>query len=79
MRNGTQEELDAAREDATLLPMDAKFKTKKAKGNPSDFKYGKEVWRQNENNQFLDTPSYVKVVSETDFWFVDANDLEVIK
>lgn len=81
MRNGTQEELDAARDDARLLPFNTVFK---AKGHHK-FPDGTLVVRGecegifNEDG-FGDDDSSVAMqyVDNTDYWFISAGYLEPV-
>lgn len=78
MRNGTQEELDAAREDATLLPLKTLFKTKESGGNPSGFKVGKVCYRDGGSGMDENSSGRVRLV-DGEIYYIDANDLEPIK
>ena len=75
MRNGTQEELDAAREDARLIPQKAFFMAKKANTNPSKFPIGKILVRVKDSADNEDMVR-VELLDGSDFWFVDSFDLE---
>lgn len=89
MRNGTQEELDAAREDAEKLPFDAVFITKrKEKGSLSgeadpSMPIGEKVVRGAAKGMDDFCGSYTRVafklLDNTDYWYVEALDLEPIK
>lgn len=82
MRNGTQEELDAAKDDATLLPMDARFVTNTTcqminagvivfRGAWVD---GKEVGDLSGNSDAV----AFSLDDKSDYEYVDASELEVI-
>jgi hypothetical protein len=75
MRNGTQEELDIAKNDATLLPFDAKFKTN---GFDNPFNPGEIVCRKSPS-LFEDTGSVrFMLIDGSDFWYLESSDLEPI-
>lgn len=82
MRNGTQEELDAAREDATLLPYHVSFKTV---GHPQ-FPDGEIVTRgcrvengiEIEDAMGDENEVAFKYMDGSDYWYVRADHLEVI-
>lgn len=82
MRNGTQEELDAAREDATLLPFDAIYKTRKSASSSSDMPHDMQVVRGCSAgfSDLCGTNISVafRLLDATDYWYVSASDLEVI-
>ena len=83
MRNGTQAELDAAREDATKLPFDAKFILKicetRDKGFASvlGFKDGDEVWRLDKIMSDAESIS-IQNSSKEGVYYVSTYELEVI-
>ena len=78
MRNGTQEELDAAREDARLIPMDTFFKIKVAP--PSTIlDVGTQVIRSKGLlGDDVGSVSMSNAVENVGFYY-SANDLESIK
>lgn len=80
MRNGTQEELDAAREDATKLPFDAVFRSKFV-GNVShpDLPDGVLVTRGNINAGYCDENEVAfSLLDYSDYWYMSAVELEPI-
>lgn len=81
MRHGTQEELDAAKDDATKLPFGALFKSKKLE-HISDHTLtdGVILKRGNEVAKWDDEDSVgFSLEDESDYWYVSAEELEVIK
>lgn len=83
MRNGTQEELDAAKDDATLLPFDAKYILNQDKRRSKDIarlcnvERGDIVWRVADD---LDRSDSVRVDNSIggNGYFVAAYELKVI-
>lgn len=75
MRNGTQEELDAAREDATLLPFDALFLTKEVASSATQLIPGKIVFR---GGGLWNNSHSVAFYQDGDLVYMDSRDLEVI-
>ena len=76
MRNGTQEELDAARKDATKLPFDAVFEV--IDGDPEFHVNGSHVYRKNVT-EYCDKGSVAMwVLGHMDHWFYCPSRLGVI-
>ena len=84
MRNGTQEELDAAKKDATLLPFGAKFKLNQNRKRDKfiaelcQVRRGDEVWRVKDEMDAPDSVRFDNAIGDNGY-FVAAYELEVIK
>lgn len=76
MKKGTQEMLDAAKDDATLLPFDTVFVTRniEASGMPK----GVKVVRAEDENHSTGCVCFVESDGH-DFWFCSASDLKPAK
>ena len=81
MRHGTQEELDAAKDDATRLPFGALFKTKYEElFGSGKFPSGEIVKRGHEDADYDEDFSVAFSLKDgSDYCYVSASDLEVIK
>lgn len=77
MRNGTQEELDAAREDMRLIPNDVVFQTVQHGKFPDGTKVvrGCAGIADHCGDEFIIGFQYL---DESDYWYVDHSQLEVI-
>ena len=80
---GTQEQLDAAKDDARLLPFDTAFVAKKADENPEGYHVG-SLFVRGLPKSFSVTPdddescAAFRTVDDSTFFYVDVNDLEPI-
>lgn len=78
---GTQEQLDAAKEDARLLPYNTVFLSKKGLRSSYSLPDGEEMVRGIIGGRdIVDDDECVafKLLDDSDFWYVDAADLEPI-
>jgi hypothetical protein len=76
MRNGTQEELDAAFEDMTLIPIGTIWRINQ--DIPNAFREGEIVYRKQVEVGDDERSIGLRFMDGSDFWYVDAQDLEVI-
>lgn len=67
MRNGTQEELDAAREDARLIPYDVVFVVIN-NDNSAEFDIGQKIYRRK------DVVAHADDAGSVAFWDIENND-----
>lgn len=77
---GTQEQLDAAREDARLLPYNTVFLSKRRTYSGESLPDGEVLVRGDSGSDYCDDEGSVafEALDGSDHWYVDSSELEPI-